>query len=538
MSVSRILALLPFGVLFLLPLAAALAFMVPGLLDAAGFAALLDHPQLGGAVFLTVFTGLLSTAVSTLLAFAIVAAAGGRDLARRSAVFLAVPHLALAIGLAFVIMPSGMLARLIAPLFAWIAPPQWVTTQDPWGLSLTLALILKETPFLVWAIASLLNRDDMRRALEGQTSVARSLGHGPASTFLRVIAPQILPRLVGPLIAVLAYSLTVVDMAIVIGPGQPPTLAQLVWTDLNDADPAMAARGGAGVLVLSGLVLLVLFLVTALLPLLRPLRHALYTGAPRQDAAALGLLRAVWPLFFAIYAVVMIVMLVQSVAAQWPFPALAPTQFTAAAWLRLVQEAAPFLTTLALALATSIVSLAAAVTWLEWASPQADSVAVFAAVLALCLPSLLLGLGQYRLFLALGITGTATALFIAHVVPVAAYVFLLLMGPYRAFDPRWQAVTASLSASRMRYFLRIKAPMLRAPLLAATATGFAVSVAQFVPAQLAAAGRYATLPMEAVTLSSGGNRPLIATYGLALMLLPLIVFLLAGWFGQPRWRQR
>ena len=45
MSVSRILALLPFAVLFLLPLAAALAFILPGLLDAAAFAALLDHPQ-------------------------------------------------------------------------------------------------------------------------------------------------------------------------------------------------------------------------------------------------------------------------------------------------------------------------------------------------------------------------------------------------------------------------------------------------------------------------------------------------------------
>jgi putative thiamine transport system permease protein len=84
--------------------------------------------------------------------------------------------------------------------------------------------------------------------------------------------------------------------------------------------------------------------------------------------------------------------------------------------------------------------------------------------------------------------------------------------------------------------LRVKWPMLKAPLLSAFAVGFAVSVMQFVPAQLAAAGRFSTLPMEAVTLSAGGNRALIATYGLALTLLPFIVFVLAGWLSRPRWK--
>ena len=208
------------------------------------------------------------------------------------------------------------------------------------------------------------------------------------------------------------------------------------------------------------------------------------------------------------------------------------------AWLRLLQEGGPFFTTLTLALTTSLAALAAVVVWLECLPRRADRLAASAAVLVLCLPSLLLGLGQYRMFLSLGITGTALALFVAHVLPVAAYVFLLLMGPYRAFDPRWETVAAGLTARRARFLFRIKWPMLKAPILAAVATGFAVSVAQFVPAQLAAAGRFSTLPMEAVTLSAGGNRPLIATFGLALMLLPLVVFLLAGWFGQPRWRLR
>ena len=168
---------------------------------------------------------------------------------------------------------------------------------------------------------------------------------------------------------------------------------------------------------------------------------------------------------------------------------------------------------------------------------QRDRIVLVACTLALCLPALVIGLGQYRLFLLLGITGTGLAMFLAHVMPVAAYVFVMLQGPYRAYDPRWQAVAAGLLTPRLHFLAEVKWPMLKAPLLAAAATGFAVSMGQYVLAQMASAGRYSTLPTEAVTLASGGSRPLIATYALALTLLPLIVFVLAGWLGRPRWGQ-
>jgi ABC-type uncharacterized transport system YnjBCD permease subunit len=44
---------------------------------------------------------------------------------------------------------------------------------------------------------------------------------------------------------VLAYGLTVVDLALVIGPGSPPTLAVLAWQDLGDADPQRNAPGAS-----------------------------------------------------------------------------------------------------------------------------------------------------------------------------------------------------------------------------------------------------------------------------------------------------
>ena len=175
------------------------------------------------------------------------------------------------------------------------------------------------------------------------------------------------------------------------------------------------------------------------------------------------------------------------------------------------------------------------VAWLEWQRPAHDRLVLWACGAALCLPSLVIGLGQYRLFLLLGLTGTQLALFLAHVLPVTAYVFIMLHGPYRAFDQRWSATASGLMVNRQRFLREVKWPMLKASLWAAAGIGFAVATAQFVAVQLAASGRHATLAMEAVTLSSGGNRALMAASALALMVLPLAGFAMASRLGRSRW---
>ncbi len=525
----------PLVLLFLLPLVLSLALLVPGLVDAPSFVTLFRHPQFYGALKLTVFTGVLSAALSVLLAIFIVAQARGSIL-RSASVFLSVPHLALAVGFGFLIAPTGLVARLIAVLFTgWTEPPQWQTTQDPHGLALIAALVLKETPFLVWSLASILQQDELRQRFARETAVARSLGHGPRSAFFRIVLPQLMSRSVWPIIAVFSYGMTVVDMALVIGPTQPPTLAQLVWTDLNDGDAIANARGSAGTLVLSGVVAIVLAGVWLVLSLMRPMLRRWMTGAARENSVAVGWPKLLWPAWTIFYSLVIVALVVQSFSALWPFPQLLPNDFSSAAWLRVLRDASPVWTSIALAMVSCGLALGAVVIWLETQTKNTDRVVLLAATIMLCVPALLVALGQYRLLLKIGGTGTWFGLIFAHVLPVTAYIFVMLQGPYRAFDPRWQAAGNGLGIGRMRFLTRAKWPMLKAPLLSALSIGFAVSMAQFVGAQLAAAGRFSTLPMEAVTLSSGGNRALIAAYALVLMAVPLIAFQLAAVFSRPRW---
>ncbi|MGS0753368.1 hypothetical protein ACVBEH_00565 [Roseateles sp. GG27B] len=159
---------------------------------------------------------------------------------------MAVPHAAFAVGLFFLIAPSGGLARVIAQFFQWTRPPDWVTVQDPYGLSLALALAIKESWFLLWVLAALLGEQAVAR----QLVMGRSLGYSRSQTWRMILWPQLLPRLTWPVLAVFAYGLSVVDMAIILGPGTPPTLAVLTWHWLSDPDPALQARGSATALLL------------------------------------------------------------------------------------------------------------------------------------------------------------------------------------------------------------------------------------------------------------------------------------------------
>ena len=140
------------------------------------------------------------------------------------------------------------------------------------------------------------------------------------------------------------------------------------------------------------------------------------------------------------------------------------------------------------------------------------------------------------LFVWLGLDGVWPGLLWSHLVFVLPYVFLSLRDPYRAWDPRYGRSALCLGAPPWRVFWRIKFPMLLRPLLIASAVGFAVSVAQYLPTLFAGAGRFQTLTTEAVALSAGGNRRLIGAFGVLQMLLPLAGFALA--LGLPAWLYR
>lgn len=532
---NRLAGAAPLALLWALPLLAALAMLLPAAADAGAWRMALAHPQLWPALGLSLATGIASALLALLLAVVLLGGLYGSSVWRRlqslAAAGLALPHLAFAIGFGFLVMPSGLVARI---LVGGDAPPQWVTVQDPWGVTLTLALALKELPFLLTAGLAVLSRGDAALRLWASCRAAASLGHAPGSAFLRIVMPALMGELRWPLVIVVVYGATVVDMALVLGPTQPPTLSVVIWRALNNAEPAVNGMGLAMTLLLTLALGVGLGAVMLLRRASRDGITAWLTSGPSLLRAPRGLAGVIGVCALVMLVLAMFVLLLLSLAPRWPYPALLPPEVSVSAWAGL--EPAPLWLSLLLSLAASAAAVAMAVTWLETQAPSRDRWVIGLALVALALPQLASAGGQYRLFLPLGLTGTLPGLFLAHLTPVMAYVLIVLTGPWRAFDGRYVQAARALAATRVRAFRAIKLPLLKAPVLTAAAIGFAVSIAQFVPAQLIAAGRFSTLPMEAVTLASGGNRPLTAAYALALAVPPLLAFLAASLLGRPRWR--
>ncbi|MEO8409852.1 MAG: hypothetical protein ABI478_04725, partial [Propionivibrio sp.] len=483
---------------------------------------------------------LLATLVSSMLStlFACLFAGGiamlvypGRSWSRlqlRLPLLLSVPHAAFAVGLFFLLSPSGLLARVIAQLLGWVSPPSWVIVQDPYALSLALALAIKESWFLLWVFGAVLGEQEVTR----QMVVARSLGYSRFQVWRQVLWPQLLPRLGWPLTAVFAYGLSVVDMAVILGPSNPPTFAVLVWHWLSDPSPAIQAQGAAAAIAM---ILLLLVAVAGGRWLWQVARRVRRYPSGRRTANQVDSRRLqVWPwqLLFGIGYLVVAVLMLWSIAGTWFFPAVWPDGLSFDAWQR--ADFAPFVASLWLAVAVCTITLPVTLLWLEWGPSRFNSVLY----LPLIVPALPLAVGQYAALLRFDLDGSAAGVVWSHLLWVLPYMVLTLIGPYRSFDRRLLTTAQAFGRSRLRACLTVKWPLLVKPILAALSVGFAVSIAQYLPTLFAGGGRFATVTTEAVALSAGGNRQVLAVQALLQVLLPLAAFGVAAWLARWAGRQR
>ena len=515
---------------------AALWFGVRESIDAEAWRQLLADSQFPSALRLSLQTGIASTFIAALVALAIVSQAHGSARWHRLTAsvggMLALPHVALAIGLGLLLMPSGALARAIAMFAGWMAPPDIATIQDPNGIALVLALVLKETPFLVWNAAAQLQRAGQGEQIEKQLRIAATMGYSRRSGWMRIVWPQLLPRLALALLAVWAYGVTVVDMALVLGPTHPPTLAMLAWRWLLDADDAMNRQGAAAALMLSLCVGVGACLAAAAWKLGRP---ALMSRWTRGDRPASPTRPWPWHVFMrAAYLAIVAMLLFISVAGVWTFPAWWPASWSAQAWQTALASASTWRTTLGLALASATTGLVLAIAWLETTPVTWDARAAPFVFAPMLVPGVLLVSGLYQLALHTGSDGSLAGIWMAHSVYAAPYVLVALTPAYRGFDPRFELTARALGKRRAAMLWRVKWPMLRAPIAAAFAVGFAVSVAQYLSTQFVGAGRHATLTTEALTLASGGQRALSAAFALLQATLPALMFLAAHAMARPR----
>jgi putative thiamine transport system permease protein len=500
---------------------------------------LFAEPGLWGAVRLTLVTGFGSALLSLALALALAAAWHGTRafaaLQRLLAPLLAMPHAALAIGLAFLLGSSGWLIRLgagaadIAGLELWQRPPPYALVHDPDGIALILGLAMKETPFLLLMILAALAHTRADRML----AVARTAGYGPVTAWAKTVLPQLYPLIRLPVYAVLAFSLSVVDMALILGPSTPPPLAVLILRWFNDPDLSLRFMAAAGACLQLGIVVGGIALWRAgELAVGRLARPWLADGARGGAGTGVRLGGGAGMALVAGGAIVSLAaMAVWSLADRWRFPDALPSAWTLETWSRTLPALAwPGWTTLGVGAAATGIALALVIGCLEYerrAGVRPTTRALWLLYAPLLVPQIAFLFGMQVFLVALRLDGTWPALVWSHLLFVLPYVFLALADPWRALDDRYMRTAACLGASPGRVFWRVKLPMLIRPILTAAAIGFAVSVAQYLPTLFAGAGRLTTLTVEAVGLAGGADRRVIGVYAFAQSALPLLGFALA-----------
>jgi putative thiamine transport system permease protein len=443
---------------------------------------------------------------------------------------LSVPHAATAFGLFFLIAPSGMIVRLASPeLTGWHRPPDLLVVQDSMGLSMMAGLVVKEIPFLLLITLAALPQVKMTHT----RALAASLGYGRVAGFVFGLWPAIYRQIRLGVFAVIAFASSVVDVATILGPTTPPTLAVRLVGWMNDPELSMRFLASAGAL-------LQLAVTGAAL--------AIWIGFERIGRRMCGHFAAAGPrmrhdTFFRYGALVFMLLSagvvfaglatlgIWSVAGLWPFPQSLPQYFTPRSWIAATpQIAAPLATTLAVAALASLIATVLAILYLVREGEAGGSGgrrAVFFLYLPLVVPQVAFLFGLQLLFLLTGTDATLPALVLAHLVFVMPYVFLSLSDPWRSFDRRYEAIAAGMGKKRWTMLLGVRLPMLARAILTAAAVGFAVSIGQYLPTVLIGAGRLTTIATEAVALASGGNRRIIGVYAFVQMLLPALGFFVA-----------
>lgn len=500
----------------------------------AAFSLVANWPGLMHSILLTLITGLGSTALATFICFIIIKQYWNSIYWQRIELslspLLAIPHIAFAIGFSFTFSSTGWLFRVFE---SWGFDTQGLFSiiRDQYGIGLMLALAIKELPFLLLMSVAVLQQIKVKQLL----AVSSGLGYSEKEGWLKVILPQWLPTMRLPIFAVAAYGTSVVDVALILGPSRPATLAVQVWQWFNDPDLTLLPRAAVGAMTILAVSLFVLMVIRTLEWFtLQYCRQWQIAGTQRNKTKS-ATLRVLTKYTYLLYLPIIIVsvaviplLFVWSFAQRWRFPDLFPSSLSLRFWQQELMSLFELsFNSISLALISSLFALVMVIICLEYRQKFNKSLPSWLIAFPLILPqlSLLFGLQISTYF----VNGDFYWLWVAwsHLFFVFPYLYLALDGPWKNYDVRLDQSARSLGLSGWETWWRVKWPLLLPAILLGLAVGISTSLAQYLPTQMLGAGRISTITTEAVALASGQDRRVTAVYGLLQGVLPLIFFTLA-----------
>jgi len=444
-----------------------------------------------------------------------------QQLEQRLAPLLSLPHLAVALGLVYLFGVGGLLWNALGDvfnttIFAWFGIPRKSI------FTVILAISIKEVPFFLLVFSAIGRQLPIKEwLLQG-----RALGHSAAVSWWVLVLPSMLKQSRLALLAAMAYSLSVLDISLLVGPNIPSLYAVVLYTwqtGFSASDQSQAFLGNLLLLLMLG------FLVAAIYAHEWFAVKRLKSAAINAKSLLVARVNSVfisWLLFFSVLSLaILFTFLLWSLGGGKQVAAELSFTLWQEEWFFMQ---GPLLNSLLIGVISGIAGLAIAILALELQHQQKRFLPDYIWLMAILLPQLSMVYGWQLGHTQISGSYHISWVIISHLPFTFAYSYLVLRGPFQSVDKHYELVAASLGYSYWQRWWKIRFNLLRPALLSALAIAFSVSVAQYIPTLMIGAGRIATITTEAVAIASGNEQGITATYMLMQASLPFVVFLLAS----------
>ena len=144
-------------------------------------------------------------------------------------------------------------------------------------------------------------------------------------------------------------------------------------------------------------------------------------------------------------------------------------------------------------------------------------------LLPMIVPSILMGIGIFYVFIQLGIVNSMPGIVLAHSLLAVPYVVITVLSGLKSFDLRQEQVARSLGAPRMSAFMRVTLPQILPSVLSGALFAFIISLDEVVLSLFVAGGDNVVLTRRMFVALRDALDPTIAAISTIFITISLIV---------------
>ena len=233
----------------------------------------------------------------------------------------------------------------------------------------------------------------------------------------------------------------------------------------------------------------------------------------------------------------MLLVLLWSFVARWPWPDLTPAKYSLRTLndllfrsKKLVQllGSSVLLASVSAVICTLIGIMTARAT--ELYSIRIKKLIYFGALLPLLIPGTVFAIGIHIVFIRLGLTDTWFGVLLCHVIAAVPYCITIMTDLTASLGDRLEEQAMVLGANPFRAFFAVSLPGLWPGILSSMSMAFILSYSQYFTTLLIGGGKIKTIALVLVPYIQSGDRSLSSIYSMVYVLSALAIFFIIEFF--------